>query len=172
MKITTALFCILLALNIKAQTLPELSGETVQNKNLTFPRDLKGKYSLLCFASSQKAQSDLESWIDPVYQKFIAKTGIMDDAYDVNVFFVPILTGTNIAFAATIKKKFNEAAQEDLKPHVLFCDKDGKNVLNSLQMQKSDIPYLVLLDKEGKIIYRTSGCYTEDKFDAIDDLIE
>jgi hypothetical protein len=166
------LLALLLYLSSNAQVLPEVNGETIENRNMTFPRDLKGKYSLLCFASSQKAENDLESWMDPVYQKFIAKTGIMDDMYDVNVFFVPVLTGTNLAFAATIKKKFKEAAQDDLKSHVLFCNNDGKELIKKLSMNKSDVPYFVLLDKEGNIIYRTMGHYTDEKFDAIDELIE
>src|SRR3954468_21793126 len=90
------------------QALPQVTGETIGNKSLTFPNDLKGKFSLLCFASSQKAEADLQSWLDPVYQKYIAKTGIMDDMYDVNVYFVPVLTGTNLAFASSMKKKFKE----------------------------------------------------------------
>ena len=119
-----------------------------------------------------KAQKDLESWLDPVYQRYIAKTGLMDDMYDVNVFFIPILTGTNVTFAASMKKKFRENAQEDLKSHVLFCDEDGKDILTALKMEKADVPHFLLLDKEAKIIYRTSGPFTESKFDAIDDLIE
>jgi len=158
-------------LNSIAQTLPVVKGETVENKSLTFPDDLKGKYSLLCFASSQKAESDLWSWLDPVYQKYIAKTGIMDDMYDVNVFFVPVLTGTNVAFAATIKKKFKEAAQDDLKSHVMFCDQDGKDIIQKLNMEPNEVPYFFLLDPTGKIIYRTNGRFTDEKFDAIDDLI-
>ncbi len=154
-----------------AQQFPEMTGETIENKNLTFPADLKGKYSLLCLASSQKAEGALQSWLDPVYQKFIAKTGIMDDMYDVNVYFVPVLTGTNLAFASSMKKKFKESAQEDLQSHVLFCDKDGKELIDKLNMKPNEVPYFFLLDKEGKIVYRTSGSFTDEKFDAIDELI-
>jgi hypothetical protein len=156
----------------KAQTLPEMSGETLDNKNLSLPKDLIGKYSLLCFASSQKSEGALMSWLDPVYQKFIAKTGMMDDLYDVNVYFIPILTGINVSFATSMKNKFKESAQEDLRPHVLFCKEEGKDILASLNMKKSDVPHFLLLDKEGKIIYRTTGSYTEEKFDEIDNLIE
>ena len=155
-----------------SQLLPVISGETINNKKVNIPGDLKGKYSLLCFASSQKAQADLESWLDPVYQKFIAKTGLMDDMYDLNIYFIPVLTGTNISFATSMKKKFKENTQEDLQSHVLFCKENGKDVLEALNMQKSDVPYFLLLDKETKIIYRTSGKYTEEKFDAMDDMIE
>ena len=173
MKISNLIYIFLFSITTSyAQTIPDFTGETADNKNIKIPDDLKGKYSLLCFASSQKAQTELESWLDPVYQKFIAKTGLMDDMYDVNIYFIPVLTGTNVSFGASIKNKFKENTQEDLLPHVLFCNENGKDILTNLKMQKSDIPYFLLLDKDAKIIYRTSGGYTEEKFDAIDDLIE
>ncbi len=173
MKNHLSLIFILMIFNIvKAQSLPEIAGNTVENKTIHMPSELKGKFSLLGFASSMKAQPDLETWLDPIYQKFIAKTGLMDDMYDLNIFFIPVLTGTNLTFAASMKKKFKEMAQEDLKPHLLFCTENGKEILEKLSMNKSDIPYFLLLDKEGKILYRTSGAYSEDKFDAIDNLIE
>jgi hypothetical protein len=170
-KLLSSIALLAFVFTVKAQTLPEIKTESLTNKNVTLPADLKGKYSLLCFASSTKAQGDLESWLDPVYQKYIAKTGIMDDMFDVNVYFIPVLTGTNFSFAASMKKKFYENSQEDLRPHVLFCNEEGKGIIASLNMQKSEVPYFFLLDKDGKIIYRTTGKYTEEKFDAIDELI-
>ena len=173
MKVKLLILLLILTATITfSQTMPVISGETISNKKVNIPGDLKGKYSLLCFASSQKAQADLESWLEPVYLKFIAKTGLMDDMYDINIFFIPVLTGTNISFATSMKNKFKENTQEDMQSHVLLCRENGKDVLESLNMQKSDVPYFLLLDKETKIIYRTSGPYTEEKFDAIDELIE
>lgn len=155
-----------------AQTIPEIDGVTADNKKIKIPQDIKGKYSLLCFASSQKAQADLESWLDPIYQKFIAKTGLMDDAYDLNLFFIPIVTTSNAAFANSMKKKLKENTQSDLLPNILFCQGNEEEILKPLKMLNSDIPHFILLDKNAKIIYRTSGKYTEEKFDAIDELIE
>ncbi len=173
MKKITLLFVILLACILtKAQEIPVIAGETINNKKINLPVDLKGKYSLLCFASSSKAETDLQSWLDPVYQKFIAKSGIMDDMYDVNVFFIPVLTGTNFTFAGSMKKKFKENTQEDLQSHVIFCNEEGKNILAALQMDKSDAPHIFLLNKECKVVYQTTGGYTEEKFDHIDDLLE
>jgi hypothetical protein len=172
MKLIIALVYFIMPVLLNAQTLPVIKTESLTKKAVTLPDDLKGKYSLLCFASSTKAQGDLESWLDPVYQKYIAKTGLMDDMYDVNVYFIPVLTGTNFSFAESMKKKFYENSQEDLRPHVLFCNEEGKSIIASLNMGKTEVPYFFLLNKDGKIIYRTTGKYTEEKFDAIDDLIE
>ncbi len=155
-----------------AQTIPDINGMTAENKQIKIPQDLKGKYSLLCFASSLKAQADLESWLDPIYQKFIAKTGLMDDAYDLNLFFIPIATTSNATFANSMKKKLKENTQADLLPNILFCEGNEEEILKQLNILNSNIPHFILLDKNAKIIYRTSGKYTEEKFDAIDELIE
>ena len=78
MKISNLIYIFLFSITTSyAQTIPDFTGETADNKNIKIPDDLKGKYSLLCFASSQKAQTELESWLDPVYQKFIAMSLIL-----------------------------------------------------------------------------------------------
>lgn len=155
-----------------AQTVPSFTGETLENKTVTVPADTKGKYTLLCFASSMKAQEALEGWLDPVYNKFIAKTGLMDDFYDLNVFFIPVFKGSNASMQGTVKKKFNETAQADIKGHVLFCNSDLGEVSAALHLQNDDTPYFFLLDTMGNVVYRTSGAFTEQKFDALDDKIE
>ena len=71
----------------------------------------------------------------------------------------------------SFKRKVREA-QADLQPHVLFVSGNGDQLVTSLHMTQSDIPYIFLLDKEGKIIYKTTGPYTEKKWDDLDDLIE
>ena len=162
----------MLSVEGNSQVIENITGETIDNKRISMPNDVKGKYTLLCFASSMKAQKDLESWLDPVYQKFIAKTGIMDDMFDVNVFFIPLVKGSNKMFAESMKSKFRETAQSDLKPHVLFSESNSEQLISTLNMSRNEIPYLFLLDKDAKIIYRTNGGYTEEKFDKIDELIE
>ncbi len=171
MKYSLLLFLFAFRLSATSQVLPTLSAETADRKHVAIPNDLIGKYSLLCFATSSKAQKDLETWMDPVYQKFIAKTGLMDDMFDVNIFFIPILKGIQTTMLQSFKRKVREA-QADLQPHILFVSGSGDQLVTSLHMTQSDISYLFLLDKEGKIIYKTTGPYTEKKWDDLDDLIE
>jgi hypothetical protein len=166
------LFVILCFNCLFAQTVPSFSGETLKDKTVTIPVDTKGKYTFLCFASSMKAQKELEGWLDPVYNKFVAKTGLMDEFYDLHVFFIPVFKGSNASMQETVRKKFNETAQEDIKDHVLFCKGELAEVTTALGMQNDNTPYFFLLDKDGKIIYRTTGAFSEKKFDEIDDKIE
>ena len=90
--------------------------------------------------------------LDPVYQKFIAKTGMMDDMYDVNVYFIPVLTGTNVSFATSMKNKFKENTQADLRQHVLFCNENSKNILRDLNLAVSSGSFSTILRQ--KSIYK------------------
>jgi hypothetical protein len=54
---------------------------------------------------------------------------------------------------------------------VLFCKSDLAEVTSALNLQ-DNTPSFFLLDKQGKIIYRTTGAFTEKKFDEIDEKIE
>lgn len=155
-----------------AQTVPSFTGETLDNRTINIPIDTKGKYTFLCFASSMKAQEALEGWLDPVYNKFIVKTGLMDEFYDLNVFFIPVFKGSNASMQGTVKKKFNETAQADIKGHVLFCNSDLAEVSTALRLENDNTPYFFLLDTAGVIVYRTSGTFSDEKFDAIDEMIE
>jgi hypothetical protein len=173
MKNVIAAVLIFLSANLlKAQTIPTFNGETLENKQLTIPKDTKGKYTFLCFASSIKAQKDLETWLDPVYNKFIAKTGLMDEFYDVNVFFIPVFKGSNASMQESIRKKFSDTAQDDVRGNVLFCKNDLSEVMKTLSISDDNTPYFFLLNPEGTIIYRASGPYSDAKFEKIDDLIE
>lgn len=174
MKIIWSLLTILLisASSIIAQPLTNFTGHNLNQQQLSFPLDTKGKFTILCFATSLKSQNYLQTWVDPIYQKYIAKTGIMDDAFDVNVYFIPILKTSSRNIQENIQKQFSDNTPNDLRSHVVFSDSPSEPLLTNLKMSDESLPYIYLLDKNGNIIYRTSGGYTEDKFDAIDDLIE
>lgn len=170
--LSCACFLLLVSFSGFAQKVPAFSGETLENKTINIPADTKGKYTFLCFATGMKAQKELETWLDPVYNKFVAKTGLMDDFYDVNVFFIPVFKGSNASYRETARKKFNETAQADIRSHVLFCRDELTDVLSTLNVQNDNTPYFFLLDSEGEVIYRTTGAFTEKKFEEIDDMIE
>ncbi len=171
-KIFTFCFVLFFCFNAIGQTIPSFSGSTAEDRRVNLPEVSKGKYALICFASSKKAQADLESWLNPVYNRYIAKTGFMDDMFDVDVFFVPIFGGAEGAMQETIKRRFIETAQKDVWPHLVFAEKGLKETLVPLKMENESVPYFFFLNKEGKIVYKTFGAFSEEKFDAIDDLVE
>lgn len=175
MKHLSFLTLLLFAFSASAQVgkdFPDLSGETLDEKFLTIPDDTKGKYTLVALASSEKAEEFLRGWYEPVYNHFIAKTGMFDDMFDVNVFFVPMFTGgQKIGKNKVMNAMKKESKSDELFPHVLFYEGDLKLYQEQLQMTKKDLPYIFLIDPDGEIAYATSGYYNQNKMDAIDEIM-
>mgnify|MGYP003577917214 CR=1 FL=1 len=156
------------------KTFPELSGETVDDKSISLPNDIAGKYSLIGMAYSKKSEEELNSWFQPVFQTFVQKsTGLLSSfTYDVNVYFVPMFTGVNAAATGTAKRKAIKNIDPKLLPYILFYKGELKSYKEALDFEKKDIPYFFVLDPQGKIVYATSGKYADEKMEEIEAKIE
>lgn len=159
---------------VTGKVFPQMEAETIDDKKITLPTDASGKYTLIGLAYSKKSEDELRSWFQPVFEKFIQKaTGLMAGfGYDVNVYFVPMFTGVNAAAKGTAKRKAAKNIDPQLLPYILFYKGELKTYKQALDFEKRDIPYFFVLDPQGKIVYATSGAYTEDKMDAVEDSIE
>jgi len=177
---TTVILCFGLALSFTSaaqvigKMFPDMEAETVEDKKVKLPQDTKGKFTLVGLAYSKKSEDELNTWFNPIFSKFIQKTtGLMSGfGYDVNVYFVPMFTGVNAAAQGTAKKKAAKNIDPQLLPYVLFYKGELKSYKEALDFEKRDIPYFFVLDPDGKIVYATSGRYTEDKLDEVEAAIE
>ncbi len=153
---------------------PEMEAETVEDVVVSIPESTKGKYTLLGLAYSKKSEDELNGWFEPIFYKFIQKTtGLMAGfGYDVNVYFIPMFTGINAAATGTAKRKALKKVDPQLLPYILFYKGELKRFKDELDFEKKDIPYFFVLDPEGKIIFATSGAYSESKLDQVEEVIE
>jgi hypothetical protein len=178
MKKLIVLTLLLMGISSMAQVIgkifPEMTAETVEDKSVTIPTDTKGKYTLVGLAYSKKSEDELNTWFNPVFGKFIQKTnGLMGGmGYDVNVYFIPMFTGVNAAATGTAKKKAAKNIDPQLLPYILFYKGELKTYKEALDFERKDIPYFFVLDPEGKIVFATSGKYSDDKMDSIEEKIE
>lgn len=159
---------------IVGKQFPEMTAETVEDKKVSLPQDVKGKYTLLGLAYSKKSEDALNTWFNPVYATFIRKnTGQMASFnYDVNVYFVPMFTGINAAATGTAKKKAMKNTDPQLLPYILFYKGELKKYKDELDFEKKDIPYFFVLDSDGKIVFATNGAYSDAKMESIEAVIE
>ncbi|WP_017730570.1 hypothetical protein [Nafulsella turpanensis] len=167
-----------LGLDLIAQTgqsFPSIEGETIDKQALSIPEDTKGKYTLVGMAFSKKSDDELESWFNPVYTRFLQDAGnaglFADFAYDVNVYFVPMFSGLKKAAAGTAKRKALKKVDERLHPHIMFYVGEINSYRDALKLEERDQPYFFVLDKEGKIVYATSGAYSEKKMEEVETII-
>jgi hypothetical protein len=177
-KYTLLTIAVLLSLAAGAQVtgkiFPDMEAETVEDKKILLPQSTKGKYTLLGLAYSKKSEDELNSWFQPVFEKFIQKTSglLAGFSYDVNVYFIPMFTGINAAATGTAKRKAIKNIDPQLLPYVLFYKGELKSYKESLEFDKKDVPYFFVLDPTGKIVYATMGKYSDAKMNEVEEVIE
>lgn len=153
---------------------PDMEAETVEDQVVKLPAEVQGKFTLLGLAYSKKSEDELNSWFQPVFEKFIQKNkGLFESfGHDVNVYFVPMFTGVNAAATGTAKRKALKNVDPQLLPYILFYKGELKPYKEALDFEKKDVPYFFVLDKTGKIIFATSGKYSQAKMDAVEEVLE
>jgi len=159
---------------VTGKIFPDMVAETADDKKMTLPADVKGKFTLLGLAYSKKSEDELRTWFEPIFTKFVQKPeGLLAGmGYDVNVFFVPMFTGVNAAAEGTAKRKAMKNLDPQLLPYILFYKGELKSYKEALDFERRDIPYFFVLNPEGKIVYATSGAFSDAKLSALEDVIE
>lgn len=175
MKIIISLIVLVTTLNITAQVgkpFPPLKGVTLDEKPFVIPTDTKGKSTIICIAYSKRAEDALHAWLSPIYNQFIAKTGMMDDLFDLNVLFIPMFTGIHQISENMALKQLKDGTDKIYYKHIICYHGSIHPYKEELNFEEKEFPYFYILDKEGKIIYTTKGLYSEKKMEEIADKIE
>ena len=154
---------------------PQIKGETVEDQKISIPENTRGKYTLVGMAFSKKSDDELQSWFKPVYSRFLQDSGnaglFADFAYDVNVYFIPMFSGLKKAAVGAAKKKALKKVDEELHPHILFYAGEISSYRDALQLEEKDQPYFFVLNKEGKVVYATSGQYSAKKMEEVEEVL-
>lgn len=154
------------------ESFPELSGETLEGKELTLPEDTNDKLTIVGMAYSKKSEDVLKTWYTPMYDKFVLKRGMFDHMYDVHFLMIPMYTGAKkMAYEASLKK-MRESNRKDLYPYLLFYKGSMEPYVETLNMEDKKVPYLYIYDESGEILYSTKGLYTEKKMEEIEAILD
>lgn len=157
------------------KSFPKMETESIEDVKITLPNDKTDKFTIVGLAYSKKSEGDLNTWYSPIYHKFIKEeTGGMFAGlgYDVNVFFIPMFTGAKATAAGTAKRKAAKGTDPRLLPHILFYRGKLGPYKKSLGLDKKDVPYFFVINKEGKIVFATTGAYSDDKMDELEAVLE
>jgi hypothetical protein len=155
---------------------PAMQCEDYNGRKVNLPGETIGKYTLLGMAFSNDAEADLNTWLNPIYNKFIASNDNSDpfavsNSYDINLYVIPMFTGANQLTSKSSKEKIKSHTEKELYPHLLFYE-GAKTYKEDLDFEKKGVPYFFVLDKNGKIVYATSGRYDDKKLEKIIDILE
>ncbi|MES2779158.1 MAG: hypothetical protein V4651_04585 [Bacteroidota bacterium] len=152
------------------QIFPTLNCETLADKTLVIPNDVKGKRSVIGLAMSPKAEKTLRGWNNPLYTALFAEGvgGLMGGRmYDANLCFVGMLRGIAKLGLAEAKKQSKKEVEKKLHPNFMVSEDDVNTLMKNLNITDVKEPHFFVLDAEGKVIYHTQGEYSEQKLNEL-----
>ncbi len=149
---------------------PSITCTNLKDKEVVLPTDMQNKRTVVALMLSTKADKYMQNWVQPLYNSLMADGmgGMMSgNIYNANLCFVGAVKGlAKLALPEMIKKAKN---QVDKKFHsnFMYTDTDMDDLIKALNITDKSIPYFIVVEKDGSIIYQTSGEYTEDKLNEI-----
>ncbi len=160
----------LFSLGQVGSTFPTVETEMVSGKTVELPEAFLGKYAIIGVGTSKKAEEELRTWQNPIYNKFIAKTGMMDDLYDVQVCFLPLFTGAAKAAKPKVIKKLKENNESVVIDNV-YIYAGSRDPFESIGVEDKSEPYFFLLDGNGEIVWSAEGRFRQSYFDEIESIL-
>jgi hypothetical protein len=155
---------------------PKMSVKTLNGRNTNLPDTILGKKSLLILSFSPKSEKYMEAWLTPIFNLFIGQKNnpldISDEENQPNLVFVPMVTGIYQIVDDKVYQKLKSSINEEFYQYVLFYSGPLKPYKDTLKFGAKDVPYLYVLDKDGKILHLTFGEYSKAKMDEILRFIE
>ena len=150
---------------------PALVCKKMNDQKFTIPDSTKGKYTLIGIAYSKKAEKSLATWYQPAYQAFIQKkkTIFAEDVYNINTYFIAVITGVNKAVSDDAIKAIKTQTQKELLPYILTYTGEFNSYKKTLKIMENDEPYFFVLDQNGLIVLTCSGPYTAEKMKKIEE---
>lgn len=149
---------------------PTVETEKVSGEVVEIPSAFAGKFILIGVGTSKKAEEQLQTWQNPLYRKFVAKTGFMDDMFNVELCFLPLFTGASKLAKDKVIKKLKEN-NEDLVIDNVYVYAGKREPFTEIGIDDRTEPYFFLLDKSGTIVWTATGGFKQKYFDQIEEIL-
>ena len=140
---------------------PAVTGSNLQRKKLTLPQDFQGELNLVMIAFQQWQQTQVDTWIPFARQ--------LEETYSgVRYYELPTIQRLNALARTFVNEGMragipNPVARE--RTITLYLDKNAFR--QALQLPHEDDIYVLLLDRQGQVLWRAEGAFTPEKGEAL-----
>jgi hypothetical protein len=145
---------------------PEVSGSNLQRQKVTLPQDFDGKFNLVLIAFQQWQQRVVDTWIPFVRDLEHANPGV-------KYYELPTIQRLNVLARTFINEGMRAGIPDPVareRTITLYVDKDPFRQALALA-DEGDI-YILLLDEEGRVLWREEGPFAPAKGESLRQAIE
>lgn len=140
--------------------LPEIQGETLENKSLELPTACAGKITLIVFSFTKQGGNSAKQWRDSFEKEFGSNS-------NVNNYGVMFLEGVPRLLRGLVSSGIKKGIPTRMYPFLLRVYKNEKLWKERLNVSNDDDAYSVLLDSSGKVLWMNTAPFSENQFNEL-----
>ena len=140
---------------------PTVTGSSLQRDKLTLPQDFEGERNLVFVAFQQWHQTQVDTWIP--FARQLEETDPVLRYYE-----LPTIRRLNAVARTFINEGMRAGIPDPVareRTITLYLDK--KAFRQALELSSEDDIYVLLLDREGTVLWQAEGAFTPEKGEAL-----
>ena len=145
--------------------MPKIEGEDLSGHKAILPDAAKGKVTLVAMGFSYESRRPVAAWA----KRFRHEFGQHPDAA---FFEVPVISGMARLAKLFIDSGMRRGTAKEDHDKVITVYSGGSDWKDRLGVADTDLAYLLLLDRDGKVRWRHAGQFDESVWPALKDATE
>jgi hypothetical protein len=154
-----ATFAVAQTLEVGSQ-FPSMRGETLAGTSLVLPEAAAGGPALLTITFSTKAGKSARAW----NERFEKDHGSQSS---VTSYSVAMLEEVPRIFRGMVKSGIKKGVPQNLRNRFLVVTSEEAAWKKYLNVTDDELPYLVLIDGNGRVIWKDHGVFDEGKYEVL-----
>jgi hypothetical protein len=138
---------------------PNVTADSLAGTRESIPESCRGKVTLVAVAFLRESQSQLDSWLNPFYEKFGKRDGFM-------FYEIPMISSGYKFMKFVIDGGMRGGIPSFKHKHVVTMYGDVEKYLTALHLDPR-YGYAFLLDREGAIRFQAQGYATEQSLQEL-----
>ena len=144
---------------------PKLTADNLQKATMHLPDDFKGRKNLLIVTFEREQQKEADTWLPAVKQ-------LQQDKAEFSYYELPVLPRRDILYRWWLNSAMRSAMPDQTSwTHTIPLYTDKESFREKLQIPTEQTISLLLVDKGGSVIWRTTGPMNDDKKKALMDAL-
>ena len=139
---------------------PQLRGETLEGKPLILPDSARGKIALLTVSFSKAAGERAGAWGARFSKDHAGERGVTN-------YSIAMLEGAPRLLRGMIKSGMKRGVPEAMRSRFLVVTSDEVAWKQYLDVRQDDVPYLLLIDGRGRVLWKEQGLFDERKYESL-----
>ena len=145
---------------------PKTSGLNLLRQKLVLPAVFSTEFSVLLVAFQQWQQARVDTWL-PFLEQLESAQG------NLRYYELPVIQKMNVIARTFVNESMRAAIpNQKARERTITVYLDKRDFRRSLAMASEDDIYILLLDRQGQVLWRAEGGFTVAKAEALTSAIE